>query len=54
MDEMFLKLQIENIEQQLKILKVKMLKQKSQKKLSDLYGVFEGKVDFSLKEIKKH
>ncbi|MDO9028094.1 MAG: DUF1128 family protein [Candidatus Roizmanbacteria bacterium] len=54
MDETNLKLQIESIEQQLKVLKAKMFRQKSHKKLSDLYGIFEGKMDFSLEEIKKH
>ncbi|MDP3298241.1 MAG: hypothetical protein Q8N09_11770 [Thermodesulfovibrionia bacterium] len=54
MDETILKLQIGSIEQQLKVLKAKMLKQKLHKKLFDLYGIFEGKIDFSLEEIKKH
>lgn len=54
MDDMLIKLQIESIEQQLKILKAKIFKKKSPKKFSDLYGIFEGKMDFSLEEIKKH
>ncbi len=54
MEETILKLQIESIEQQLKKLKAKIFKKKSPKKLSGLYGIFEGKLDFSLKEIKKH
>ena len=54
MEDMIIKLQIESIEQQLKILKAKIFKKKSHKKLSDLYGIFEGKMDFSLEEIKKH
>jgi len=54
MDKTTLKLQIESIEQQLKVLKAKMLKQKKHKKLFGLYGIFEGKMDFSLEEIKKH
>ena len=54
MEDMIIKLQIESIEQQLKILKAKIFKKKSPKKLSGLYGIFEGKMDFPLKEIKKH
>ncbi|MEW6418605.1 MAG: hypothetical protein AB1480_10850 [Nitrospirota bacterium] len=54
MEDMIIKLQIESIEQQLKILKAKIFKKKSPKKFSDLYGIFEGKMDFPLEEIKKH
>ncbi len=54
MEDMIIELQIESIEQQLKILKAKIFKKKSPKKLSDLYGIFQGKMDFSLEEIKKH
>lgn len=54
MKDMIIKLQIDSIEQQLKILKAKIFKKKSPKKLSDLYGIFEGKMDFPLEEIKKY
>jgi hypothetical protein len=52
--EPLLKLQIDSLEQQLKILKAKISKKKSHKMLFDLYGVFEGKMDLSLEEIKKY
>ncbi len=52
MEEATLKLQIESIEQQLKVLKAKIVKQKSLKTLFDLYGMFEGKMDLSQEEIK--
>jgi hypothetical protein len=54
MEDMIIKLQIESIEQQLKILKAKISKKKYPKKFSGLYGIFEGKMDLSLEEIKKH
>jgi len=54
MEDMIIKLQIESIEQQLKILKAKISKKKYPKKFSSLYGIFEGKMDFSLEEIKKN
>jgi len=54
MKEALIKLQIESLEQQLKVLKSKILSPKKRKTLSDLYGVFEGKLDLSLEEIKKY
>ncbi|MDI6889489.1 MAG: hypothetical protein QMC83_00900 [Thermodesulfovibrionales bacterium] len=54
MEDNIIKLQIESIEQQLKILKAKIFKKKTPKKLSSLYGIFEGKLDFPLEEIKKY
>lgn len=49
-----MKLQLDSIEQQLKILKAKMLKQSSSKKLSELFGSFEGQLDLSQDEMKKY
>ncbi len=49
-----IKLQIESFEQQLKVLKSKVTPHVKRKTLSDLYGVYEGKMDLSLDEIKKH
>jgi hypothetical protein len=54
MKDTVLKLQIGSMEQQLKVLKTKIAKTKSQKKFSDFYGIFKGKLDLSLEEIKKH
>jgi hypothetical protein len=54
MKESLIKLQIESLEQQLKVLKSKMVSPKIGKTLSDLYGIFEGKMDLSLEEIKKY
>lgn len=55
MKEALIKLQIKSLEQQLKVLKAKTVSKKEEKKfLSDLYGIFEGKIDLSLEEIKKH
>lgn len=54
MKEALIKLQIESLEQQLKVLKSKIVSPKKGKTLSDLYGVFEGKIDLSLEEIKKY
>jgi len=48
-----IKLQIESLEQQLKVLKSKIVSKKEKKTLADLDGVFEGKMDLSLEEIKK-
>ncbi len=53
MKNALLKLQIESLEQQFKVLKSKIIPKKEKKSLSDLYGVFEGKMDLSLEEIKK-
>jgi len=49
-----LKLQIESMEQQLKVLKTKLVKSKPQKKFSDLYGIFKGKLDLTFEQIKKY
>lgn len=55
MKDAFIKLQIESLEQQLKVLKAKIVSGKEKKKtLSDLYGVFEGKMDMSLEDIRQH
>jgi len=53
MKEAVIKLQIESLEQQLKVLKSKLVPKKDKKTLSALYGVFEGKIDLSLEEIEK-
>ena len=49
-----LKMQIESMEQQLKLLKTKVVKPITHKKLSDLHGVFKGKLDLALEEIKEY
>lgn len=55
MKEALIKLQIESLEQQLKVLKSKIVsKDKEKKDLSDLYGIFEGKLDLSIEEIQKY
>ena len=54
MKETVLKLQIGSMEQQLKVLKTKIAKTTSQKKLSDLYGIFKGKLDLTFEEIKEY
>ncbi|MFN3479897.1 MAG: hypothetical protein ACK415_05880 [Thermodesulfovibrionales bacterium] len=54
MKEAVIKLQIGSLEQQLKVLKSKTVSPKKGKTLSDLYGIFEGKLDLSLEEIKKY
>jgi len=54
MKEAKIKLQIESLEQQIKVLKSKIVYPEKRKTLSDLYGIFEGKMDMSLEEIKKH
>jgi hypothetical protein len=54
MKETVLKLQIGSIEQQLKVLKTKITKPKSQKKFSDLHGIFKGKLDLTFEEIKEY
>lgn len=53
MTEMSLKLQLDGIEQQIKILKAKMLKKSSARKMSDLFGSFEGQMDLSQDEIRE-
>jgi hypothetical protein len=55
MKDTLIKLQIESLEQQLRVLKAKVtFKKKKKKTLSDLYGIFENKINLSLEEIKKH
>ncbi|MFN3740553.1 MAG: hypothetical protein ACK4TF_07775 [Thermodesulfovibrionales bacterium] len=54
MKEALIKLQIESLEQQLRVLKSKVVSPAKVKTLSELYGIFEGKLDFSLEEIKKY
>ncbi len=54
MKKALIKLQVESLEQQLRVLKSKIALGKGRKTLSDLYGVFEGKMDLSLEDIKKH
>jgi len=54
MKETILKLQIGSMEQQLKVLKTKIAKPRSQKKFSDLYGIFKGKLDLTFEEIKEY
>lgn len=54
MKEALIKLQIGSLEQQLKVLKSKLVTPKKEKTLSDLYGIFEGKMDLSFEEIKKY
>ncbi|GAB61151.1 MAG: hypothetical protein DWB56_14165 [Candidatus Jettenia sp.] len=55
MKNALLKLQIEGIEQQLKVLKAKIISGKEKgKRLADLYGIFERKMDLSLEEIKEN
>ncbi len=52
MKETDVKLQIESMEQQLKILKKTILKPKVLKNFSKLYGIYKGKMDLSVEEIK--
>lgn len=56
MKDALLKLQIGSLEQQLKVLKAKVISRKEEKgkALSDLYGIFERKTDLSLEEIKRY
>jgi len=54
MKEALIKLRIESLEQQLKVLKSKIDTKKNGKTLSDLYGICEGKLDLSLEEIRKY
>ena len=54
MKDALIKLQIESLEQQLKVLKARIVSRKKGKTLSDLYGVFEGKIDMSLEEIRQY
>ena len=54
MNDTLMRLQIESLEQQLRVLKSKVGVRKKGKSLSDLYGIFEGRMDLSLEEIKKY
>lgn len=54
MKEALITLQIESLEQQLKVLKSKVSKTKKDKTLSNLYGIYEGKMNLSLEEIKQY
>jgi hypothetical protein len=54
MKDTLIKLQIRSLEQQIKVLKSKMNVSKERKTLSDLFGIFEGKMDFTLDEMRKH
>ncbi|MGR3311396.1 MAG: hypothetical protein ACUZ77_11570 [Candidatus Brocadiales bacterium] len=54
MKEALIKLQIESLEQQLKVLKSKIVSPKKGKSLSDLYGIYEGKMNLSLEEIREY
>ena len=53
MKEALITLQIESLEQQLKVFKSKVSKTKKDKTLSNLYGIYEGKMNLSLEEIKQ-
>lgn len=54
MKEALIKLQIESLEQQLKVLKSKLVSPKKGKTLADLFGIYQGKMDWSIEEIKKY
>jgi len=54
MKEALIKLQIESLEQQLKVLKSKLVIKQDGKTLSDLHGICAGKMDLSLEEIRKY
>lgn len=55
MKDALIKLQIESLEQQLKVLKAKITSKKEKgRMLSDLYGIFEDKMNISLEEIKRY
>lgn len=54
MKESLIKLQIESLEQQLKVLKTKIVSPKKGKTLSNLYGIYEGKMSLSLEEIREY
>ncbi len=49
-----MRLKIESLEQQLRVLKSKVSAHRKGKSLSDLYGIFEGRMDLSLEEIEKY
>lgn len=55
MKDVLIKLQIESLEQQLRVLKAKITFRKEKRRtLSDLYGIFEDKINLSLEEIKRY
>lgn len=55
MKDALIKLQIESLEQQLRVLKAKITFRKEKRRtLSDLYGIFEDKMNLSLEEIKRY
>lgn len=55
MKDALIKLQIQSLEQQLRVLKAKITFKKEKKRtLSDLYGIFEVKMNFSLDEIRRY
>jgi len=54
MKNTILKLQIKSLEQQLKVLKSKIIEPKSQRKFSNLYGIFKGQMNLTLEEIKEY
>jgi len=47
-----IKFQIDSLEQQLKVLKSKIFTTKNKKSFSELHGIFAGKLDVPLEEIK--
>jgi predicted nucleotidyltransferase len=49
-----IKIKIDSLEQQLKVLKSKILTTKKKKSFSELHGIFAGKLDVPLEEIKKY
>ena len=54
METASIKIQIDSLEQQLKVLKSKILHSSKPAKFSALHGACAGKFDLSLDEIKKH
>ncbi len=54
MKEALIRLQIDSLEQQLKVLKHKIVSSKKGKTLADLYGAFDGAMDMPLEEIKRY
>jgi len=52
MKNTILKLRIKSLEQQLKVLKSKIIEPKSQRTFSNLYGIFKGQMNLTLEEIK--
>jgi hypothetical protein len=49
-----IKIQIDSLEQQIKVLKSKILTSKNKKSFAELHGIFAGKLDVPLEEIKKY